>query len=238
MKRIQRTIALLAAVLIVIAGPAAAKEPQELPQVTEDGLHLVPDSKMAIVYAEPGASLAGYRRVQLLDAYVAFRKNWERDQRSRSAQALRVTSKDVENIKNKLAQEFHEVFTEVLEEGGYPVVDEAGEDVLLIRPAIINLDVNAPDTPQAGRTRSYVSSAGEMTLYVELYDSVTGDQIAKALDRKADRSRDGYYTWANSVTNRTAARRILEGWATILVDALNEAKERTTGTGNGAENGS
>lgn len=229
------SIMVLVSALLSLSGPANAKK-QELPEVTEDGLHRVHDSKLAIVYAEPGASLAGYERVQLLDAYVAFKKNWERDQRTGSAQPLRITSKDVENIKNRLAEEFHAVFRQVLEQGGYPVVDEAGDDVLLIRPAIINLDVKAPDTPKAGRTMTYVSSAGEMTLYVEAYDSVTGDLIAKALDRKADRQNDGFYTWSNSVTNRAAAQRILKGWATILLNALNEAKDHRPETGNPAEN--
>lgn len=229
------TVLLLVTALLSLPGPANAKK-QELPEVTEDGLHRVHDSKLAIVYAEPGASLAGYERVQLLDAYVAFKKNWERDQRTGSAQPLRITSADVENIKNRLAEEFHTVFRQVLENGGYPVVEEAADDVLLIRPAIINLDVKAPDTPRAGRTTTYVSSAGEMTLYVEAYDSVTGDLIAKALDRKADRQNDGFYTWSNSVTNRAAAQRILKGWATILLNALNEAKDHRPETGNPAEN--
>jgi hypothetical protein len=223
MRRI-RLISLLACSLLALSASVHADK-QELPEVTEDGLHRVPDSKLAIVYAEPSASLAGYERVQLLDAYVAFKKNWERDQRSRSAQPLRVTSNDVEKIKTALAEEFNEVFRQVLEEGGYPVVDQGGDDVLLIRPAIINLDISAPDTPRSGRTMTYVSSAGEMTLYIEAYDSVTGDLIAKALDRKADRRNDGFYTWSNSVTNRAAAQRILKGWATILLNALNEAKQ-------------
>ena len=209
--------------LLAIAAPAMAKE-QELPEVTEDGLHRVPDSKMAIVYAEPEADLSGYQKVQLLEAYVAFKKNWARDQRSSSIDPLSVTSGDVERIKNRLAEEFRAVFTAVLEEGGYPVVDAAGDDVLLVRPAIINLDVTAPDTMRAGRSRSYTQSAGEMTLYVEIYDSVTGDLIAKAMDLKADRN-SSYYTWANSATNKAAADRILKGWADILLAALKEAKE-------------
>jgi hypothetical protein len=64
-----------------------------------------------------------------------------------------------------------------------------------------------------------------MMLYIELYDSVTGDLIAKALDRRVDNSRAGFYTWSNSVTNRVAAEKILKGWAEILQDALNEAKK-------------
>ena len=215
----------LATMLLVTAGTASAKQ-EELPQITEDGLHRVADSKMAIVYAEPGADLAQYERIQLMDAYVAFKKNWARDQRSRSADKLRISSRDIEKIKTDLAKEFQAVFRKTLEDGGYEIVDEAGEDVLLVRPAIINLDVNAPDTMRAGRSRSYTSSAGEMTLYIEIYDSITGDLIAKALDRKADTARQGFYTWTNSVTNKAAAKRILQGWADILLDALNEAKQQ------------
>ena len=212
--------------LLMISTPLCA-DPLELPEVTEDGLHLVPNSKMAIVYAEPGADLSEYQKIQLLEAYVAFRKNWARDQRSRSAQSpLSLTSRDIDRIKTNLAKEFRQEFTKVLEDGGYPVVDQAAPDVLLVRPAIINLDVNAPDTMSAGRSQVYTDSAGEMTLYVELYDSVTGDLIAKAMDRRVDRRNDGFYTWTNSATNKQAAKRILRGWADILLTALNEAKQQ------------
>jgi hypothetical protein len=211
------------AFLLAISSPLQAKKP-ELPQVTEEGLHLVPDSKLAIVYAAPDADLAPYKRVLLLDTYVAFQKNWLRDQRSRSAQPLGITTKDVERMKDTMADEFQSVFVEVLESGGYPVADEAGEDVLLIRPAIIDLYPNAPDTQRAGMSMTYVASAGAMTLYIEVYDSVSGALLAKALDRKADRSSGALYTWSNSATNKQASKRILKGWATILLDALNEAK--------------
>ena len=216
----------LIVLITLIAGTAAvqAKE-QELPPINEDGLHLIPDTKMAIVYADPEADLGPYSRVMLMEAYVAFKKNWARDQRSRSASSLGVRSKDMEKIKSTLATEFQDVFVTVLEDGGYPVVDEAGEDVLLVRPAIINLDPTAPESSEPGRRTTYVSSAGEMTLYIELYDSVTGDIIAKAMDRRSDRRHDGFYTWANSATNKAAADRILKGWATLLLEALNEAKQ-------------
>ena len=214
----------LASLLCAIGGTANAKQ-QELPDITEDGLVRVPDSKLAIVYAEPGATLAQYQRIQMLDAYVAFKKNWARDQSKGSISRIRVSDRDMEKIKNTLAQEFNTVFRTTLEEGGYEVVEESAEDVLLVRPAIINLDVNAPDLPTAGRSTTYAQTAGEMTLYLEIYDSVTGDLIAKALDRRMDGNNSGFYTWANSVSNKAAAQRILKGWSSILLDALNEAKE-------------
>lgn len=225
MKQFNVRISLLLALLLACA-PAMAKK-QELPEYTEDGLKLIPDTKMAIVYADPDATLEGYDQVQLLDAFVAFKKNWARDQRSRSAQPLRINSKDIEDIKTSLSELFGEVFRKELDEAGYTVTDEAGENVLLIRPAIINLDVNAPDTPGAGRSYSYTSSAGEMTLYLELFDSVTGDIIAKSLDRRVDNAFHGSYTWTNSVTNRAAAERILKGWAKVLTNALDEAHSGT-----------
>jgi hypothetical protein len=69
-----------------------------------------------------------------------------------------------------------------------------------------------------------------MTLYIELYDSVSGDIIAKALDRRFDRN-SGIYTWTNSVTNKAAVNRILKGWAGVLVDALNEARSYDADSG-------
>lgn len=225
-----RLACMAVAVVLMAASSTLCAGETELPEVTEDGLHRVPDSRLAIVYAEPGAQLAPYARIKLLDAYVAFKKNWERDQRSRSADPISLSSRDIEKIKTDLATEFRSVFTGVLEDGGYPVVEEVADDVLLLRPAIINLDITAPDVIKASRSRTYARSAGEMTLYVELYDSVTGDLIAKAMDRQADGSSHDFYTWTTTATNKAAADRILRGWAGILLSALNEAKKPPAGS--------
>ena len=214
---------LLAAACLSLALPASAFDLNDPPLETPEGLRLVPDSKMALVYADPEADLSVYRKIYLVDATVAFRKNWERDQRRGSGSAMGIRSSDIEKIKDRLANEFNEVFRTELEEHGYEITDVAADDVMIVRPAIINLDVTAPDIPTAGRSRTYTQSAGEMTLYVELIDSVTGDTFVKAMDRKAERPTN-YYTWSNSATNASAARRILRGWAEILREALEEAR--------------
>jgi hypothetical protein len=222
MKRI--THLMLALTLVVFSLSSLAKE-QEWPEITEDGLQRVHDARLAVVYITPGADLGVYGKVMISEPSVAFKKNWDRDMRSRSASKLSTSSRvNTTKIRKDLAQEFETVFTDKLSSGGYDVVTEAGDDVLLISPAIVNLDINAPQTSGAGRTNQYVRSAGEMTLYLELYDSVTGDLIAKALDRQVDREHNEVMTWANSSTNKAAAERILNGWADILLEALNEAK--------------
>lgn len=208
------------AALLLLASPALAKD--ELPEITVDGLVRVSGSEWAVVYAEPDADLSGYNKVVVLETAVAFKKNWQRDF-NRDSRANRVTDQDMERIRNKLSKEFGEVFRQVLEaDDGYPVVDEKGADVLLLRPAIVDLDVTAPADLGVGRSQIYADNAGAMSLYLEIYDSLTGDLIAKGYDRKADR-RAAFMNWQTSVSNRQAADRILKAWAQSLRDALDEA---------------
>ena len=195
----------------------------DLPEVTSDGLHLKKQSELGAVWVEPGASLEAYNRVLLIDAYVAFAKDWQRDynrdQRSLSGQ---VSDSDMQDIKEKVADQFKRIFTEELEEGGYEIATEIGPDVMILRPAIINLVVTAPDVATAGRTRTIVSEAGELTLYAELYDSVTNAKFALVMD--AEVAGDyGYGRVANRVTNRQALDDTLKYWADLLRKRLDEA---------------
>lgn len=92
----------VAIALTAVSLSLAARKESELPEFTEDGLQLRQGSKLAIVYAEPGAELSAYRRVQLLDAYVAFKKGWEKEQRRSTTESTRISSKDIERIRTDL----------------------------------------------------------------------------------------------------------------------------------------
>ncbi len=215
-------VVVLSLALLLSAPQRAFAQEQEPPQETHDGLTLVPDRKVAAAYMDSDADFSVYDKVMILDCYVAFKKDWQRDQK-RSGSRINISSSDMEKIKTDVAGLFREVFTEKLGmDGGYEIVEAAGDDVLLVRPAIIDLDITAPDTMQAGRSRTYTSSAGAATIYIELYDSVTGDILARAADRKAARSVGGYMSYTNRVTNRADARRMLGTWAELLRDRLDE----------------
>ncbi len=212
-------LALACAAIVALPQTLAAAAP---PEVTEDGLERVPGAKVAAVYTKPGADFSVYHKVALVPAYVAFRKHWERDHRG-------VSSNDMERIKRKLAELFRDVFTEVLESGGYPVVESAGADVLVLRPAIIDLDVSAPEPMASGRSRTYTANAGAMTLLLELIDSETGDVLARAVDRKAGRDMSGSLSFSGtSLHNRAEAERLLKAWATLLKGRLDEVHGAAT----------
>jgi hypothetical protein len=215
----------LALTFFILTSPLYAKE--DLPETTKDGLVLQHQDKLGAVYLKPGATLADYTKVKLLECYVAFQKDWQRDYNDEQMGLTgQVTNQEMQSMKTKLATGFQEVFTKELDKAGYTVVDTTGADVLLIRPAIINLTVTAPDVMTAGMTNTYVSSAGSMTLYAELYDSLTSDKFAEVIDAE-EVGAHGFNFRANSVTNRAEFEQALQAWAELLVKRLDEAHGKT-----------
>src|SRR6516164_5013523 len=115
-----------------------ANEPP--PQVSKDGLQLQKQTKQRLVYLKPGATFSQYNRVAILECYVEFRKNWAREYNSEHVElANQVTDSDIQRMKSALSAEFRKVFVNQLTKGGYQVVDTAAPDVLVLRPALVNV---------------------------------------------------------------------------------------------------
>jgi hypothetical protein len=207
----------LSAVLAAALCAACANDTStRTPEVTHDGLERVPNSRVKHAWIKPGVDFSQYTEVGLFDCFVSFKRNWRRNHRG-------VSTRDMERIKSTLSEEFRTVFSEALESGGFPIVNEADDHVLLLRPAIIDLDIAAPQTSSAGRSDSFTASPGAMTLVLELYDSASNEILARAIDRRQARN-VGNIRWATSVSNRAAARRILRRWADLLVGRLDEVR--------------
>jgi hypothetical protein len=213
--------------LLAPAGAFAAKDPP--PEVSPDGLHLQKSTRNRVVYAKPGATFSQYGRLAILDPLVEFEKDWQDDyNRSRTGLSGRVTDADVEKMKERLAAEFKKIFIDELQgEGGYQVVDVAGADVLVLRPALLNVEVNAPDVMTAGIEHTVVRSAGQMTLYLELWDSTSNTLLARVMDVQADP--DTMAQMGGSVTNKAAADRILRKWAKELRERLDDVRGKPAG---------
>ncbi len=217
-----------ASLLLAAALMLAACSTTEAPATTEDGLQRIEGARIAAAYKAPGADFSQYKRVHIADVDVSFRKNWLKDQnRDFRSASRRVNQQDADRIKAALADSFRRIFTEALQQGGYAVVEEPdplgdNEDLLLLLPSIEDLDISAPDIQSAGRTRTYTTSAGSMTLGIELRDSITGDVVARARDSRSAPDL-GYVQYTNSVTNRAEAERMLRRWAGMLVAALDSA---------------
>jgi hypothetical protein len=222
----KRTLVLLITVSLgILSFSAQSKDEWEFPEYTVEGLKRVPNPQsLTVVYAEPGANLAQYKRVYIAEPYVAFKKNWQRDQ-SRNA-GTQITASDMDRIKKSAGELFIEVFTKELEDGGYELTQERSEDVLIVKPAILDLDINVPDSMSGGRTRTYSRDTGSMTMYIELYDSETDDLLAKAMDKRV--SRNSMYMYMQSrPAIRSEARRMMKPWAEALRQGLDRAHQET-----------
>ncbi|MBL8349914.1 MAG: DUF3313 family protein [Burkholderiaceae bacterium] len=193
----------------------------KLPDTTPEGLKLVPNAKVSAVYLRDGADFSGYDKVAILDCYVAFRKDWKRDQ-NQGANPFRVSDSDMAKIKTQLADEFKKVFARELTAKGQTMVTAAGPGVLILRPAIINLDVVAPDTMKPG-SRTFSTSAGQATLLLELYDSVTSELLARVYDTESI-GESNFIQVQNGVTNRAEADQVLTKWARQLAAYLEHAR--------------
>ena len=213
--------------MLLTLGCASTSE--TLPTTTPDGLDLVRSDKHSAVYIKPEAQLDIYNEFAIVPCEVAFRKNWQRDYNSsHRSSGQQIKERDIDRIKRELGEECTAFFTDALsEEPSYNLVTEwqQGQDVLLVRPNIVNLNITSPDVSSPSMTRSYSASAGSMTLYLELIDAETSEVLVRAYDSKADP--DSFVNYANKITNRQAADRMLKNWATRLREAMDAVMRPT-----------
>jgi len=196
------------------------------PPAEWDGLVRTKHAQLDNFYVRPGATLSGYKRIRLDPAEVSFAKNWKPNETRRDP-ANRLSDKDIERIRSTVASEFDQVFREALTKAGYMLTDEDGEDVLRATPMIINLYIAAPDKMSPGRSTTYVSSTGQLTLVLALSDSVTGEHLVRAVD--THRGRDtGRFNVATSVNNMATARDAFHKWSEILITGLKEANSKAS----------
>ena len=214
---------------LALACPAQLVEADSPDQTTKDGLVLKSRTKQRVVWLRPGANFAQYDKVMIIDCLVEFQKDWQRNYNNNVDDPSRmVTNEKVQQIKTWLSQEFKKVFAKQLQKGGYQVVESPGPGVLSLRPAIVELQVTAPDIMAAGMDMNVVTSAGSAVFYLELWDTATNTILARAMDAEADRQ--PFARQANSVTNTQAADVLLQGWADDLVRHLDAVRAKSGST--------
>jgi hypothetical protein len=227
-RRVVVPSALLALALsFALPAPAAAQDAAAastgLTETNWDGLVRVEARKLDAVYLLPEADFSGYTKVMLDPTQVAFRKNWRRDQNRDSASLSgRISDSDARRILDAARESNDEIVHDAFQEAGFTVVTEAGPDVLRVGTAIVNIDVEAPETMSAGRTTSYTREAGAAMLVVEARDSLSGAILGRAIDADST-GEHGLYV-RNRVTNRVDFERMFKEWAETSAEGLRELR--------------
>lgn len=203
----------LASVLIVCAGLASGCAADRRPEeVTPDGLVRAPSHDSGGVYRAPDASFTQYRRIILEPPSISFVENWrEKHPEVTTAQIARMLHESVGLFREEFTREF-------VETGAYEFAEDFAADVLLIVPAIEELDIPAPD-------RGSVVKPVSMKITGELRDSLSGKVVARVITYQPS---DQYsmYGWRNAsrVTNAHEQRIVFTRWSRLVREALNVAK--------------
>ena len=183
------------------------------------GLKKIEDAKVGVAYIDPDADFSVFKRVAISDPYVAFRADWRRDQNRDRIRPI--SSGHAERIRSNVAKLLKEVFTERLEaDDGFEVTKEAGYDVLLVKPALVDLDINVPETQTAGASATVTATTGQAVLYIELFDSVSGDLLGRAADRQV--GKNAHFGLSTEALIAAQARQAFEEWADKLRGFLDE----------------
>jgi len=219
MKRLALFAAVTVATTSMLADPAISAKPP----TNWDGLVQVKSKRLDLVYLQPGADFRGYTKVLVEPTEIAFAKNWQRDyNRGSRALSSRVSDSDVQEAITAGVKAANDIFAQAWTKGGYTVVTEPGPDVLRVKTGIVNIEVNAPDRPTAGRSYSFSGEAGFATLFVEARDSMTGALLGRAVDRGI--AGDNSAAWRTAVSNRADFRQMVERWADTGVRGVTELK--------------
>ena len=216
MKRLFR--AGLAGLMIFSAPMAMAQKKQ--PPAEWDGLQKIDAKKFDLAYLLPGADFKAYTRVMIDPTEAAFRKNWQRDfNNSHRSLDMRISDDEAREMLEAVQTAFHEILTQAYKDAGYEVVTAPAPDVMRLKTAVFNIDVDAPEQMTASRTRTYSSEAGRASMVIEVRDSMSGAVLARGIDSR-NVGDMGFTVRRSRVSNPQDFEREFKTWATMSVDGL------------------
>ena len=195
-------------------------------EVTFDGLHKVDNARFEQAWADPDIDYSVYNKILPGEATFEFRAV----KKSTSAPLQRTSSSQTEywiddEDKQKLIEEVTAIFREELAKSTrFTITDQAGPDVLILRGGLHDI-VSLVPPDMVGRGDIYLSSVGEATLVIEAVDSLSGETIFRAVERRsAERpggsGSPGSMMVSNTVTTWAEVRRLARRWATTLREGL------------------
>jgi len=227
------TFLLRTLVLVGVLGlvACAARNPYiDMEGETYDGMVPVRDSGMKEAWVKPDINISSYKHVLLLPAEMQYRA--VRPTAGSGLSRSTTTEFPISPANQKrLVDTVTEVFREELAKSRtLTLTDQPGPDVLLVRISLLDIVSKVP--PEGpGRTEIYLDEVGAATLVLELQDSMSGETLARAVDRRAaDRpdtlSGPGSVSRVTTVTAWSDVRRVARRWASAVTRRIDQLHTR------------
>ena len=218
-----KKLAILALATVMVG--CAAQEPsfQQGPDAekTFDGLVRIDNGRFRDSWADPDIDFTRYNKILVGDAVFEFRAVKNKGSVSTMQRSSQSEFWITDENKQKLVETVSEVFRDELDKSkSFTRSEAAGPDVLIIVGGLHDIVSRVPPD-MVGRGEIYLSSVGEATLVLEARDSMSGETIYRAIDRRSAEQLGGVPIGpSNSVTNSAEVRRMARRWAIRLREGL------------------
>jgi uncharacterized protein YceK len=217
MKKILLTIAAVAISGCSSAPPTIQEGPDA--EVTFDGLHVIDNSAFKQAWADPDIDFSRYTKIMPGGAFFEYRAVKKTSANSRASMSdteFWISDKNREKLEEEVSKVFD---AELAKSTRFTVTDTPGPDTITIVGGLHDIMSRVPPE-RVGRSDVYLSDLGEATLILQISDSMSGEVIARAVERRnvggsgasAQRSSPAL-TWAE-------VRRLARNWATKLREGL------------------
>ncbi len=218
MKKLMVVLLSLFIVACTSAPPALQTGPEA--ERTFDGLVRVDNSRFRDAWADPEVDFSQYNKVISGGATFQFRAVSKTAGRTSLSRGSRGEYWISDANRQKLVDTVSGIFKEELSKAqGWEVAEEVGPDVLILYGELLDI-VSFVPPEMIGRSEIYLSSVGEATLVVEGIDSISGEVVFRAVDRRSAGPAGNEMIRANTVTTWSEVRRWARRYATILREGL------------------
>ena len=208
-------IALIAFSLVACAagqGVTAEPAPQPVGTPNFEGLVTIKSAVFDEAQVRPGIDLDDYDAVMFDDIELAFRTP------DRSKQEFPLSAEQKADFHAALQQAFDAEFSKMQSP---QLVTEPGPNVLRLDVRVQDIWARVPPRTagRVGRAGVFLEALGEVTLVIEVFDSQSGEILARAIDKAALEGagmRDG----SDMLTKWDGVARLCARWAATTRDRL------------------
>jgi len=195
--------------------------------ITVEGLHRVDPSIMEAAWVKPDLDLARFSRILLMPTAIHFRDVGDRSYDART----RITVADFP-LDDERKEWLRKVWRRSVEarfamEQPYELYNGVGSDVLVVQAFLVDLVSHIPPD-NAGSSFSYIKEPWDASIVLELRDGTNAELLARTIDR---RHAEGL---VDAVTIWVRTEDLLERWAKVLTDRLDQLSDLGGARGPGA----
>lgn len=207
-KRMNKTgLLMIVAVCIMAATYGCGPEKLQTTGFLSDYSHLEAESDTVLRYFNPRKPLSSYSKFIIDPVAVHFHSIDE---------GTDISSEDLAKMRQHM---YKAVYNALLKR--YSVVRQPGPGVARLRLAITDLKKSSPALNVIPTTKLAGVGLGGVSMEGELLDSVTGEQIAAAVQSQVGErfSLEGLSKWGD-------AKAVIDRWAEAFVERLDKARKR------------